>query len=300
MRGNTNLTDTDELAPLIPEPMHAKVDRDIDINVKSIQNESNTGCFNRNCPNICCLFQKCSKWTILIGIVVIIVLLLFFLGSFLPFGLPFWIPHLNYNKNDPHIILIISDDIGWSDLGYSDYSEYQTRNIDDLVNNGIKLKRSYVHLHGSATRASILTGIYGYKMGLQNGINTGSTAHLPDGIKTVAEMLRDVRYYATYYVGKWNLGYSKSEYTPTQKGFDSFIGFHQRFIDYWHYSAISGGDVGNTFVGYDLWNNTDPYELKISDAVYATEMFQSILFHACILYIYMDQKQYIILQYIVK
>eukprot|EP01083_Nonionella_stella_P086304 239730_1 len=145
----------------------------------------------------------------------------------------------------------------------------------------------YAHQSGSATRAALLTGIPGYLLGLQNGIDTGSGAHIPLSAQTLPEILKRERGYARHMVGKWALGYSRWAYTPTRRGFDSFVGFFQRYIDYWHYSATIEGNTNalksvedplfvnknnEMLMGYDLWKNEDVYTPSIK-MQYATELF---------------------------
>eukprot|EP00483_Globobulimina_turgida_P007799 UN07814 len=133
----------------------------------------------------------------------------------------------------------------------------------------------YVHQSGSATRAALLTGIPGYDLGLQNGIETGSSAHIPLDVRLLPEILRSERGYATHAVGKWALGYSKWDYTPTRRGFDTFLGFHQRFIDYWHYAASNFDSESNEMLmGYDLWKDNKVYAPPIK-MQYVTEIFDN-------------------------
>ena len=139
----------------------------------------------------------------------------------------------------------------------------------------------YVHESGSATRAALLTGVPGYGLGLQDGIDTGSSAHIPLDVSTLPELLGKERGYVNHMIGKWSLGYSKWDYTPTQRGFDTFLGFHQRYIDYWHYSATieattedtTGDSYSNEMLmGYDLWKNDNLYSPP-TRMQYATELF---------------------------
>ena len=84
------------------------------------------------------------------------------------------------------------------------------------------------------TRAALLTGKYSFNNGLQmkETIMGGSEAHLPLEHKTMAELLRYYGY-ATHIVGKWHLGYASFDYTPTERGFDTHVGFYQHSQDYY-------------------------------------------------------------------
>eukprot|EP01084_Bolivina_argentea_P013690 25674_1 len=272
MRDTLDITgfNSHEISPLIPDPP-----------IKQPRVKQRSHC----CHQCWSRFTCCSKWSCLFVIILIIVTILIIVRSVLPFGWPWWIPSIQYDPTDPHIVIIVADDIGWGDLGYGG-AEFPTTNIDQLRQAGISLNRMYAHQSGSATRAALLTGIPGYTLGLQNGIDTGSGAHIPLDAQLLPEILKRERGYATHAVGKWALGYSRWAYTPTYRGFDSFVGFFQRYIDYWHYSATIEGNLNalksasdplfvnknnEMLMGYDLWKDSSVYNPS-TKMQYATEL----------------------------
>ena len=139
----------------------------------------------------------------------------------------------------PNVILILVDDMGFSDLGCMG-SEIQTPNIDVLAREGVLLSSMYNCARCCPTRASVLTGLYAHRAGIgQMGVDFGTPAyqgHLRDDAVTIAEALREAGY-RTLMSGKWHVG---GEYdarfidtwqpgtdgrpTPRQRGFDRFFG----------------------------------------------------------------------------
>lgn len=122
----------------------------------------------------------------------------------------------------PNIILILVDDMGWSDIG-SFGSEIPTPNLDALASRGVRFTQFYSTPRCSPTRASLLTGLYPHQAGmghLDNVIRPGSlgtTGRLNDRSVTIAEVLRDAGYF-TAMSGKWHLGQQNGT-PPWQRGF---------------------------------------------------------------------------------
>eukprot|EP01084_Bolivina_argentea_P145708 255343_1 len=69
----------------------------------------------------------------------------------------------------PHIIFLVIDDLGYTDLGYHG-AECETSSLDSLATSGIDLKNYYVELVCTPTRSSFMTGLYSWRMGLQSPI----------------------------------------------------------------------------------------------------------------------------------
>lgn len=135
----------------------------------------------------------------------------------------------------PNIVIILSDDMGWSDLGCYG-GEIRTPNLDQLAANGLRFTQFYNTARCCPTRAALLTGLYSHQAGV--GHMTGERGfeayrgELNDRCRTIAEVLRPAGY-ATYAVGKWHVARNtKPEGDqhdwPLQRGFDH------------HYGIISG------------------------------------------------------------
>ena len=132
----------------------------------------------------------------------------------------------------PNIILIMSDDMGYSDLGCYG-GEISTPNLDALAKDGLRYTQFYNVGHCCPSRASLMTGLYPHQTGL--GWMTGKNFNLPgytDELNhnciTIAQVLKDAGY-STYMAGKWHLSHNVKEdgpkYNwPLQRGFDKFYG----------------------------------------------------------------------------
>jgi arylsulfatase A-like enzyme len=142
---------------------------------------------------------------------------------------------VNGAKN--HVLLIVADDQGFSDIGYRD-SDFYTPTLDRLASTGIRLDRMYVESTCSPTRASLLTGKNINKLSLQDGaIIQGEGRTLPLNFQLLPQLLRDYKGYRTVGIGKWHLGQTLKADTPTERGFDEFFGNYQGGIDYFDHDV---------------------------------------------------------------
>ena len=123
----------------------------------------------------------------------------------------------------PNIVYILADDLGWDDVGFHG-SAIQTPNLDRLAHGGAILNAFYVQPFSTQTRAALMTGRYPMRYGLQTAtILPSSRFGLPVEERTLAQVLKEAGY-TTAYIGKWQLGHSKPEFWPTNRGFDYFYG----------------------------------------------------------------------------
>ena len=144
----------------------------------------------------------------------------------------------------PNIVLILADDMGYSDLGCFG-SEIRTPNLDSMAQAGIRFSQMYNCARCCPSRAALLTGIYPHQAGVGHMVNDrGARAYqgyLRDDCATIAELLRDDGYH-TLMSGKWHVGGSYTANqpdtwlpgepdhpTPVQRGFDH------------HYGMLGGG-----------------------------------------------------------
>jgi len=128
------------------------------------------------------------------------------------------------SSDDPNIVFIIPDDLGWSDVGYHG-SDIKTPNIDKLAKEGVRLNQNYVMPTCTPTRVSLMTGKYASRYGV-TGPDYGEVIDLGD--PTLASLLSKNGYF-TAIAGKWHLG--SPPYTPLKYGFQSSYGYFDGQID---------------------------------------------------------------------
>lgn len=148
----------------------------------------------------------------------------------------------------PNIVLLVVDDLGFSDHSIYVDSDIPMTNFTSLAAEGITFTNYYTQTVCSPTRSSLISGRYPFRTGMQHEttILPGSTAHFPQDTPTIAELLKSKAGYNTSAVGKWHLGYAKFDYTPTGRGFDSHVGYFQGQVDYFNKTIE---------LGYDFWGN---------------------------------------------
>ncbi len=138
----------------------------------------------------------------------------------------------------PNIVLIVADDLGFGDVGYSAGADNDVRtpNIDALARSGAWFSAGYVCAPVcSPSRAGLLTGIYPQRSGFEFNVSPVKDKSLTPGLSadvpTLAERLRSAGY-ATGMVGKWHLG-AAGPLRPMARGFDEFFGFITGSRSYW-------------------------------------------------------------------
>lgn len=152
----------------------------------------------------------------------------------------------------PNILMIVLDDVGFSDLGAFG-SEIRTPNIDAIARDGLRYNRFDSKAVCTATRAALLTGRNPQTVRLADlpastrpkpDDNTRDRGELPDNARLLPQVLHDAGY-RTYGLGKWHLGPEYEDGTPgnngswpRQRGFDSFYGFYLGWTDQYHPDLI--------------------------------------------------------------
>lgn len=121
----------------------------------------------------------------------------------------------------PNILVIISDDQGWADIGYNNPQGCYTPNMDRLASGGITFSRHYVMPQCTPTRVAAFTGRYPSRFGT-GATQASNEPAFPRGTPTMASMLRDAGY-ETHLSGKWHMG-SSAQHGPNHFGFESSYG----------------------------------------------------------------------------
>ena len=124
----------------------------------------------------------------------------------------------------PNVIVILTDDLGYGDLGSYGSQVIATPHLDQMAEEGIRLTSAYASgSNCTPSRAGLLTGRYPIRTGMAHQVLFVEDSHgLPLDEITIAEMLKP-RGYQTAIIGKWHLGHTP-EYWPLRQGFDFFYG----------------------------------------------------------------------------
>lgn len=155
----------------------------------------------------------------------------------------------NKDKQDrPNIIIILTDDMGYSDLGCYG-GEIETPNIDNLAYNGLRWTQFYNNARSCPSRAALMTGLYPHQagMGWMASVDMqfpGYHGYLNDKCVTIAEVLKQAGY-GTYMAGKWHLCSDRqckgnaTEHWPVARGFDHFYGQLEGASNYFHAKLVN-------------------------------------------------------------
>lgn len=156
----------------------------------------------------------------------------------------------------PNVVLIITDDMGWGDLGHHGSTDVRTPNLDRLAREGVRFADFYANgLNCSPTRAGLITGRYQQRYGIEEPLPNARIAGdrgLTATGHSLPQLLRS-RGYATALVGKWHLGYLP-QHAPEAHGFDYFFGLKSGYHDFYTHHASDGEN--------DLWENGQRVELE--------------------------------------
>ena len=164
-------------------------------------------------------------------------------------------------SSSPNIIIILTDDLGYNDVGFNGCKDIPTPNIDKIASQGVKFTNAYVsYAVCGPSRAGLITGRYQDRFGFgrnplfaPNDPNMG----LPLEEETLAEALKQ-GHYKSVAIGKWHLGAHES-LRPLKRGFDDFYGF------------LSGGHQYFP----EMWTLNDEYEVKEQFDAYKTKLLRN-------------------------
>ncbi|MFT3902183.1 MAG: arylsulfatase [Niabella sp.] len=168
----------------------------------------------------------------------------------------------------PNIVLIMADDLGFSDVGCYG-GEIRTPNIDYLAQNGLRFTQFYNNAKCCPTRASLLTGLYSHQAGIgemtsDRGI-PGYRGHITSNTVTIAEVLKTAGY-QTAMSGKWHVAntveqptkeehmkwlnhqanyspFVPEEQHPSNRGFQKFFGTLWALVDYYDPFSLEHGST---------------------------------------------------------
>jgi arylsulfatase A-like enzyme len=175
----------------------------------------------------------------------------------------------------PNIIIILTDDQGYGDVGFNGNKQLKTPNLDRLAANGVVFTNGYAsYAVCGPSRAGLITGRYQDRFGYSRNplfAPKDASIGLPLEEETLAEALKKGGY-KNMAIGKWHLGVHKSK-RPLKRGFDEFFGFlsggHKYFPDQLTRNDLS--EVGSQFDAYNtklLKNNK-----RVDETSYLTDAF---------------------------
>ena len=154
----------------------------------------------------------------------------------------------------PNVVLIITDDMGWADLGSYGATDIRTPNLDRLASEGLRLTDFYANgVTCSPTRAGLISGRYQQRYGIEAPLPNAERAGdrgLPATGTSLPHLLKN-HGYATALIGKWHIGYVEGK-SPNAHGFDYFFGLKSGYHDYYTHHDGAGQP--------DLWENDKPLE----------------------------------------
>jgi arylsulfatase A-like enzyme len=151
----------------------------------------------------------------------------------------------------PNVILIMTDDMGYADLGSYGGKDIKTPNLDRLASDGVRLTDAYANgVLCSPTRAALISGRYPQRSAIETALGPEGTRGLTVSGSSLPQLLKTAGY-QTALVGKWHLGGTVTGGVktggPRAHGFDHFFGLMGSHVDYWHHNRGPGSE--------DLWEN---------------------------------------------
>ncbi|TLS52406.1 arylsulfatase [Paenibacillus antri] len=169
-------------------------------------------------------------------------------------------------KKRPNVVLILNDDMGFSDIGCYG-GEVDTPNLNKLAENGVRFTQFYNTARCSPTRASLLTGLHPHQTGIGILVDDdgpeGYAGNLNERCVTIAEVLKE-HDYRTYMSGKWHVAtdlFHASDTWPKQRGFDRFYGIINGAADYFAPVTLTRD---NENIEHEALQNNDFY---LTDAI---------------------------------
>lgn len=160
------------------------------------------------------------------------------------------------NDEKPNVIVLLIDDAGYADFGFAGSEDLKTPNIDQLANDGVVFSDAHVSASVCGpSRAGLMTGRYQQRFGFE--CNPDSKDGIDLSERTIADAMKSAGY-KTAAFGKWHLG-GEEGYSPNERGFDYFWGFHSGGRSYFpdpaidkpgHTHSIRENFSHTTFEGY--------------------------------------------------
>jgi arylsulfatase A-like enzyme len=157
----------------------------------------------------------------------------------------------------PSVLIIVADDLGYADVGFTGGKIIATPNLDRLAATGVTLTDFRACPMCSPTRAGLMTGRWPLRFGMMRAVvPPWSRYGLPAEEKTLPELLAGAGYAQRGVAGKWHLGHARREFLPLANGFTRFYGHYNGALDYfthdrdgetdWHHDDRTVREAGYT------------------------------------------------------
>jgi arylsulfatase A-like enzyme len=163
-------------------------------------------------------------------------------------------------RTRPNVVLIITDDVGYGDIGSYGAPDVKTPSIDRIAREGVRLTDFYANgATCSPTRTSLITGRYQQRVGIEAPLGAGGKADHERGLQPTAASLPQLlrsNGYATALVGKWHLGWQE-RFSPEAHGFEYFFGFKSGFVDFYQHTAGRDAPIKD-----DLFEHGQPVKVE--------------------------------------
>ena len=182
----------------------------------------------------------------------------------------------------PNIVVILADDLGYSDLGCYG-SEIETPRLDELAENGLRFTQMYNAARCCPSRASLLTGLYQHQAGIGFMVygdwGTGYEGSLNENGVTLGEALKEAGY-STFTSGKWHAAAHRdppAHSLPENRGFDRSTVVRTHIDSYW--KVLKGCDIyqdGKLLIPGDNDNTTLKNPYQSDKDFYTTEFFTDV------------------------
>jgi len=150
------------------------------------------------------------------------------------------------STRQPNVVIILTDDQGWGDLGFNGNANLVTPNIDRLAERGTVLNYFFVQPVCAPTRAELLTGRYYPRTGVHGVTKRAEYMNLDE--TTLGDVFK-AGGYATGCFGKWHNG-SPFSYHPNGRGFDEFYGFCCGHWGHYFDGTVEHNGEETSFEGY--------------------------------------------------
>lgn len=171
----------------------------------------------------------------------------------------------------PNVVFILADDLGYGDLSCYGQEKFETPNIDQLAQNGMRFTQCYSGTTVSApSRSCLLTGTHSGHTAIRGNVELQPEGQfpLPADSRTIFHIFKDAGY-KTAAFGKWGLGFVGSEGDPQKQGVDQFYGYNCQLLAHSYYPD-------------HLWDNDKRVELKdnVVEVEYGKGTYSQDLIHS--------------------